>query len=127
MIDYEITRVKTPRDAFTLNRAGHSDKAEKILLSLIEKKGPSSETYGILGRVYKDRWEREYKLEKDENSSIRYLDLAIEAYLKGFQTDLNDPYPGINAITLMELRNPPISKKARINSSGQIFYTAKNG
>src|SRR5918994_4195678 len=50
--------------AFALNRAGHSEEAEKILLSLIEKKGPSSETYGLLGRVYKDRWENEYKTEE---------------------------------------------------------------
>jgi uncharacterized caspase-like protein len=114
MIEYEITRVKTPKDAFALNRAGHSEKAEKILKSLIEKKGPSSETYGILGRVYKDRWEREYKLENDENSSVHYLDLAIEAYLNGFQTDLNDPYPGINAITLMELRNPPDPRRQEL-------------
>ena len=52
--------------AFALNRAGHSEEAEKILLSLIEKKGPSSETYGLLGRVYKDRWEKAYKKEGKE-------------------------------------------------------------
>jgi hypothetical protein len=114
MIEYEITQVKTPKDAFALNRAGYGEKAEKILLSLIEKKGPSSETYGLLGRVYKDRWEKAYKLENDENLSKHYLDLAIEAYLKGFQTDLNDPYPGVNAVTLMELRNPPDSRRQEL-------------
>jgi hypothetical protein len=35
---------------------GLSQKAESILDELITKRGPSSETYGILGRVYKDRW-----------------------------------------------------------------------
>jgi hypothetical protein len=40
--------------ALALNRNGHSAKAEKILLELIEKGGGSSETYGILGRVYKE-------------------------------------------------------------------------
>jgi uncharacterized caspase-like protein len=114
MIESEIIRFKTAKDAFDLNRAGYSEKAEKILKSLIKKKGPSSETYGILGRVYKDRWEREYKLENEESSSIYYLDLAIEAYLKGFQTDMHDPYPGINAVTLMELRNPPDPRRQEL-------------
>ena len=40
-----------------LNRAGCGDEAEEVLLGLLERRGPSSETYGILGRVYKDRWE----------------------------------------------------------------------
>jgi hypothetical protein len=44
--------------ALALNRSGQSTKAEKILLELIEKRGGgTSETFGILGRVYKDRWE----------------------------------------------------------------------
>jgi hypothetical protein len=123
MIEYEITRVKTPKDAFALNRAGHSEKAEKILKSLIEKKGPSSETYGILGRVYKDRWEREYNKEEKEKKeqekendndnnesyylSDAYLDQAIDAYLKGFESDWRDTYPGTNAVTLMEIKKKP--------------------
>ena len=100
--------------AFALNRAGHSEEAEKILLSLIEKKGPSSETYGLLGRVYKDRWEKAYKKEektKDEDDGFHpsdaYLDKAIDAYLKGFETDSRDTYPGINAVTLMEIKREP--------------------
>jgi hypothetical protein len=99
--------------AFALNRAGHSEEAERILLSLIEKKGPSSETYGLLGRVYKDRWENEYKTEEktDEGDEFRasdaYLDQAIDAYLKGFETDWRDTYPGINAVTLMEIKKDP--------------------
>jgi uncharacterized protein YjbI with pentapeptide repeats len=117
MIEYEITQVKTPKDAFALNRAGYGEKAEKILLSLIEKKGPSSETYGLLGRVYKDRWEKEYNKEENEeidnnddnefHASDAYLDQAINAYLKGFETDWRDTYPGINAVTLMEIKRKP--------------------
>src|SRR5687767_2484387 len=40
-----------------LNRVGESDKAERVLNELIAARGPSSETCGILGRVYKDRWD----------------------------------------------------------------------
>ena len=44
---------------FALNRAGRSHDAERELQAVIEDHGPSSETYGLLGRVYKDRWESE--------------------------------------------------------------------
>jgi hypothetical protein len=73
---------------------------------VIERKGPSSETYGILGRVYKDRWEA--ALKAGENAAARgLLNRAIDAYLKGFEADWRDAYPGVNAVTLMELREPP--------------------
>ena len=98
--------------AFALNRAEHSEEAEKILLSLLEKKGASSETYGILGRVYKDRWEKESKKENNNKiSSEGYLDKAIDAYLKGFESDIRDTYPSINAITLMEIKKNQIQEE----------------
>jgi len=112
------TTLVQEQSAFALNRAGHSKEAEKILLSLIEKKGPSSETYGILGRVYKDRWEKVYKTEEEETDedaefhvSDAYLDQAIDAYLKGFESDSRDTYPGINAVTLMEIKREPDSRR----------------
>ena len=40
-----------------LNRLARRKEAEEVLLKLIEERGPSSETNGILGRVYKDSWE----------------------------------------------------------------------
>jgi hypothetical protein len=89
-----------------LNRAGRGDEAERVLTSLIEERGPSSETYGILGRVYKDRWEAAVKA--GETFTARgLLEKAITAYLRGFETDWRDAYPGINAVTLMELKDPP--------------------
>lgn len=92
--------------SLALNRIGRSDDAERVLKDLITERGGSSETYGILGRVYKDRWE------KAINSGNKYLaqgllEQAISAYLKGFEADWRDAYPGINAVTLMELKNPP--------------------
>jgi hypothetical protein len=35
------------------------------------------------------------------------LKKAIEAYLHGFEADWRDAYPGINAVTLMEIIDPP--------------------
>jgi len=78
-----------------------------VLWKILDKaRGPSSETYGLLGRVYKDRWEG--ALKKGETTLARgLLDKAIHAYLKGFETDWRDAYPGINAATLMILRSTP--------------------
>ncbi len=96
-----------------LNRAGRGDEAEQVLIALIEKRGPSSETYGILGRVYKDRWEAAAKA-GDQFLARGLLDKAIDAYFKGFQADWRDAYPGINAVTLMELKDPPDPRRETI-------------
>lgn len=92
--------------ALALNRAGDSDAAEKVLLALVAERGPSSETCGILGRVYKDRWEAAVKV-GDVFTARGLLDKAIKAYLQGFEADSRDFYPGINAVTLMLLKQPP--------------------
>jgi hypothetical protein len=88
-----------------LNRAGQGDEAEKVLLNLIALRGPSSETYGILGRVYKDRWEAAAKV-GNEPLARGFLDKAIDTYLKGFYADWRDAFPGVNAINLMEQKEP---------------------
>jgi len=96
-----------------LNRANRGEEAERILLALLEHRGPSSETYGILGRVYKDRWEA--ALKSGEKALARgLLDKAINAYIKGFEADWRDAYPGINAVTLMELKDPPDVRRERL-------------
>jgi hypothetical protein len=99
--------------ALALNRAGKGEEAERVLLQLIEKRGPSSETYGILGRVYKDRWEAASKAGQ-EFLAKGLLDKAIEAYLCGFEADWRDAYPGINAVTLMELKEPPDPRREQV-------------
>jgi tetratricopeptide (TPR) repeat protein len=91
--------------ALALNRDGRGEDAELVLLQLIARREPSSETYGILGRVYKDRWIDAFRAGKTFLAR-GYLDEAIDAYLKGFQADWRDAYPGINALTLMEIRDP---------------------
>jgi tetratricopeptide (TPR) repeat protein len=91
--------------ALALNRAGRGEEAEIVLLALIADRGPSSESYGILGRVYKDRWEAVAK-EGKTFQARGLLDKALGAYLKGFEADWRDAYPGINAVTLMELKEP---------------------
>lgn len=96
-----------------LNRAERGDEAEQVLTDLIARRGPSSETYGILGRVYKDRWEAAAKA-GDAFRARGSLDKAIDAYLKGFEADWRDAYPGINAVTLMELKEPPDARREQL-------------
>jgi hypothetical protein len=96
-----------------LNRLGRRNEAEQVLMTLIEERGPSSETYGILGRVYKDQWDDAQRA--GETFLTRgLLDKAIESYLAGFEADWRDPYPGINAVTLMDLREPPDPRRDRL-------------
>ena len=99
--------------ALALNRNGESEKAERILIDLLSSRGPSSETCAILGRVYKDRWE-EAAVSGDEEAAQDLLSKAIDAYLQGFQTDWRDAFPGVNAVTLMELAEPPDPRRARL-------------
>jgi tetratricopeptide (TPR) repeat protein len=99
--------------ALALNRDGRGEEAEKVLQDLLKKRGPSSESYGILGRVYKDRWEAAYKT-GEEFLAIGLLDQAIEAYMHGFEADWRDAYPGVNAVTLMELKEPPDARRIKL-------------
>jgi hypothetical protein len=99
--------------ALALNRAGDGQRAERVLLDLIAERGPSSESYGILGRVYKDRWDTARAAGKKILAQGE-LDKAIDAYVKGFESDWRDAYPGINAVQLMELRAPPDPRRAEL-------------
>ncbi|MCG6870383.1 MAG: DUF4071 domain-containing protein [Gammaproteobacteria bacterium] len=99
--------------ALALNRNGQGEKAETVLLDLIEARGPSSETCGILGRVYKDRWASALK-DGDTYLAAGFLDKAIATYAEGFETDPRDAYPGVNAVTLMELRDPPDGRRSEL-------------
>ena len=99
--------------AFALNRAGRRDEAERVLLSLIERRGPMPETCAILGRVYKDSYEELLK-QGDDVAAACMLERGIGAYLAGFEADWRDAYPGINVLTLMELRNPADERRHKI-------------
>jgi len=98
--------------AFALNRLGKSEEAEAMLAELIGERGPSSETYGLLGRVYKDRWDAAKKA--GDLAAAGWADMAIEAYLRGFEADWRDAFPGVNAVTLMALTSPDDERIGRI-------------
>lgn len=95
-----------------LNRLKRRDEAEGVLTKLIDERGPSSETLGILGRVFRDAWEEAQ--ETDEILASGYLQKGIDAYLAGFEADWRDAYPGVNAVTLMEIQDPPDERRFTI-------------
>ncbi len=87
---------------FALNRKGDWRKAINVLEKVLTDFGDSAETYGLLGRVYKNR----YKAENENYvAKLGFLDKAITAYVDGFETEPMDFYPGVNAITLLLLKN----------------------
>lgn len=97
--------------AFVLNRNGGKAKpvdevmiqeAESVLKKLEKGGKASSETYGIWGRIYKDKFERAYKA-GSTGEAATYLEDALTYYQKGFESDPRDAYPGINYVTCLEL------------------------
>ena len=50
----------------------------------------------------------------DTSRARQLLEKSIDAYLKGFETDWRDALPGVNVVTLMELRDPPHPSRTAI-------------
>ena len=109
-----LQRAKMTREqlGFALNREGRFAEAERVLKEVIAEFGPSSETNALLGRIYKDRWDLAKKQEQPEARAL--LKSAIDAYLAGFEADWRDAYPGVNAVTLMEMMAKPDPRQAEI-------------
>ena len=109
-----LQRAKMMREqfGFALNREERFEDAERVLKEVIAEFGPSSETNGLLGRIYKDRWTKAQEGGRPEARSL--LRRAIDTYLQGFEADWRDAYPGVNALTLMERQDKPDPRKARI-------------
>ena len=102
----DVARNPTVREqrALALNRIGDAIGAEAELRTLLDERGPSSEVYGLLARVYKDRWESAVR----SGSTLKadgLLKTAIDLYVTGFESDWRDPYPGVNAVQLLWLRD----------------------
>ena len=90
-----------------LNRINRRQDAIRVLQAVIDEQGPSSETLGILGRVYKDMYDEEKAKNPDSFQAKANIKKAIDTYIKGFEADSRDYYPGVNAVNLMEIANDP--------------------
>ncbi len=94
-------------EAFHLNRLGRVDEAIVKIENLMEDSPNDSAAVSYLGRIYKEMWVDSWKWvhQKDKRlkaafESYHWLLKAIDIYLKGYRLDLNQFYPGVNALTL---------------------------
>ena len=95
------------KEAFHLNRLGRVDEAIVKIENLLNDFPNDSEAISYLGRIYKEMWTDSWKHFSDKNKrmksafdSYHWLIKAADIYLKGFHIDLNNTYPGVNALTL---------------------------
>ncbi len=94
-------------EAFHLNRLGRTDEAIIKLENILRNFPNDSESISYLGRIYKQMWVDSWKTIKDKDKRIKsafdsyhWLIKAVDIYMQGFQIDLNNYYPGVNALTL---------------------------
>ena len=94
-------------EAFHLNRIGKVDEAIVKLENLLNDFPKDSEATSYLGRIYKEMWVNSWQKISDKSKRIKvafesyhWLLKAVNIYMKGFQIDLDNFYPGVNAFTL---------------------------
>lgn len=97
---------------FALNRLGRRSEALTVLEGVLGEQGPSSETCGLIGRIYKDQWADAIG-RGQEKLAAGFLDRAIAMYRLGYETDIRDAYPGINLVTLLDIKGDPESLAAQ--------------
>lgn len=95
------------QEAIFLNRLGRMEEAIVKLENLLLDVPSDTEVIATLGRIYKDMWTDSWKWIKERKTRIRtayesyhWLLKAFHTYLKGYQQDLDNTYPGINAFTM---------------------------
>ncbi len=117
--------------AFALNRRAETggdpadaDRAQALLAELEGEQGPTAETCGLLGRIHKSRWRRAV----DAGRAVAARGLlrqAVDAYERGFAADWRDPYPGVNAATLLDVEGSPASLVRRDRLLPVVRYAAE--
>ena len=94
-------------EAFHLNRLGKVDEAIVKIESIFADHPNDPESIAYLGRIYKGMWADSWRWMKDPEKRLRmafesyyWLMKSYQIYLRGFRADLDQFYPGINALTL---------------------------
>jgi len=94
-------------EAFHLNRLGKVDEAIVKIEAIMVDDPSDGEAISYLGRIYKEMWNDSWRWVKDPTTRLRtafdsyhWLIQAIDTYMRGYRTNLNRYYPGINALTL---------------------------
>ncbi|OFE14311.1 hypothetical protein BA895_11625 [Humibacillus sp. DSM 29435] len=86
------------QQALALARLSRFDESVEILNALIRRR-PNAESFGLLGGTFKRHWRAVRGV--SPLRSVGLLNRAADAYKRGFEIDLRDPYPGVNAVTLL--------------------------
>jgi hypothetical protein len=97
--------------ALALNRRGKEGDSERAIAAmeeLIRDTGGDGETYGILGRIHKDRYEQALR-NKQFNLAAACLERALESYRAGYSIS-RDTYSGINVVSLLQEKDDPASR-----------------
>ena len=94
-------------EAFHLNRVGRVNEAIVKLENILNDYPEDNKSISYLGRIYKEMWTNSWIKVSDKSKRLKlafetyhWLIQSINIYMKGFQVDLRDYYPGINAFTL---------------------------
>ena len=94
-------------EAFHLNRLGKVDEAIVKIESIMADNPRDGEAISYLGRIYKEMWVESWKWVANPEKRMRtafesyhWLIIAIDTYMRGYRVDLNQFYPGVNALTL---------------------------
>ncbi|MBL8078460.1 MAG: hypothetical protein JNM55_10900 [Anaerolineales bacterium] len=97
-------------EALHLNRLGRVDEAIVKLENLISEFPNDSEATSYLARIYKEMWTKSWERISDKNQRLKsafdsyhWLIKSANIYLRGFHIDLNNYYPGVNALTLSKM------------------------
>ncbi len=95
------------QEAIFLNRLGRVEEAIVKLEGILKDFPHDTEAISTLGRIYKDVWTDSWKWITDQEKRLRtayeayhWLVKAFNTYLKGYRYDLNNTYPGVNALTM---------------------------
>lgn len=109
------------------NRPGDRDRAIALLRRLSVEQPPSAETFGIMGRIYKDLYVEHLEAGRHLQATAA-LEQGVRAYADGFRADPRDYYPGINAITLsLQQEGPEAQARIRELLPVVAFSVARRG
>ena len=94
-------------EAFHLNRLGFVDDAIVKIENLLADVPNDYDAIAYLGRIYKEMWHKPWKGIKEKElrlkaafASYHWLIKSFDTYLKAYRLDLDQMYPGVNALTL---------------------------
>lgn len=90
-------------DAQNPARVNDRRRAIALLDEIDKEQGATSESLGLRGRVHKSHWSEMFTA-GDQARAAGLLRKALHAYISGFEADWRDFYPGVNALTLLDVQ-----------------------